>query len=206
VLAQGLRAKPISIGPVLAGQSCRRRGVLDRKKLRWWCERCGLTHDVPDYCVVAGAPARIIKSMTPVSASGVVPHNHACGREVVLALSQHVLLAPLIDRLQDCLIAWRDFLSKQVNMADLKVKKRGIVRIGRHSYGVPIFIGYTGSERKVIIAISVPLRATLRIVTEALTRGLVSYIPFRINWHLPGAHADGLPSSNGDVIMDQTYG
>jgi len=109
----------------------------------------------------------------------------------------------IVDRLQSAITWFKVFLDTQARYCLLKrLAKRGIVTRGRHSYGCIHVHWYTGSERKVRIGNFTSIARDVTVITGGTHPvDWVSTYPFRINWHLPGAREDGLPATNGDVVI-----
>ena len=113
------------------------------------------------------------------------------------------LRTQFVDLLQIPVTWFKVFLDTQARYCLLKgLIKRGIVVRGRHSYGCIHVHWYSGSERKVIIGNFTSIARDVTVITGGTHPvDWVSTYPFRINWHLPGARGDGLPSTNGDVVI-----
>ena len=83
-----------------------------------------------------------------------------------------------------------------------QMRERGLLKIGRHTYGFPEIHGYRGSERKVMIGSFCSIAQNVTIITGGIHPvDWVSTFPFRIRWGLLGACEDGMPHSNGDVVI-----
>ena len=66
----------------------------------------------------------------------------------------------------------------------------------------PEFGEYCGSERKVVIGSFCSISPEVEIITGGIhPTDWVSTFPFRIAWRMPGAFADGMPSSRGDTVI-----
>jgi acetyltransferase-like isoleucine patch superfamily enzyme len=79
---------------------------------------------------------------------------------------------------------------------------RGLLVIGRHTYGLPKIWMYRGSECKVVIGDFCSFAPGVEIIAGGVhPTNWVSTYPFRINWGMPGALRDGMPSSHGDIII-----
>ena len=80
--------------------------------------------------------------------------------------------------------------------------KKGLLSIGRYSYGCPEVDVYKGSEAKVSIGSFCSISKGVRIITGGYhPTDWVSTFPFRAKLKLPGAFSDGIPYSKGDVII-----
>jgi acetyltransferase-like isoleucine patch superfamily enzyme len=79
---------------------------------------------------------------------------------------------------------------------------RGLLQIGRHTYGHPSVHMYKGSEHKVVIGAFCSVGPGVTIITGGVHPiDWVSQFPFRVRWGMPGAYNDGMPSSRGDVVI-----
>ena len=77
---------------------------------------------------------------------------------------------------------------------------RGLVTVGRHTYGQPRIHSYAGSERAVRIGSFCSIAPDVQIVTGGIhPANWVSTYPFRIQWRMEGAYQDGMPSTRGDI-------
>jgi acetyltransferase-like isoleucine patch superfamily enzyme len=84
----------------------------------------------------------------------------------------------------------------------VQLEQQGLLRIGRHSYGRPRVDVYRGSEARVEIGAFCSIGPDVRIVTGGVhPPDRVSTFPFRVKMGLPGAYADGVPSTDGDVTI-----
>ncbi len=82
------------------------------------------------------------------------------------------------------------------------LKSRGLLEVGRHSYGVPLIRTQKGSERKIIIGNFCSISKGVVILTGGIhPLDWVSTYPFRIKWRLPGAYTDGMPTSRGEIVV-----
>ncbi|MCX5871336.1 MAG: CatB-related O-acetyltransferase [Deltaproteobacteria bacterium] len=96
-----------------------------------------------------------------------------------------------------------DFVMRQNQYYEYK-RQRGLgtLQVGKHTYGLPVIDAYKGSERKVIIGSYCSIARNVVLVTGGIHPvGWVSTYPFRYQWNLPGAFEDGMPSSNGDIVI-----
>ncbi len=83
-----------------------------------------------------------------------------------------------------------------------RLLENGTVVVGRHTYGRPRIWEYCGSERKVVIGSFCSISPEVEIITGGIhPTDWVSTFPFRIAWRMPGAFADGMPSSRGDTVI-----
>ena len=80
--------------------------------------------------------------------------------------------------------------------------ERGLLVIGRHTYGCPRIFNYHGSERKVVVGSFCSISPGVEVITGGIHRAdWVSTYPFRIKWSMKGAFEDGMPSAKGDVVI-----
>lgn len=96
-----------------------------------------------------------------------------------------------------------DFVVRQNQYYEHKRQlKAGILQMGNHTYGLPIIDAYKGSERKVIIGSYCSIAKNVVMVTGGIhPLDWVSTFPFRAKWNLPGGFEDGMPTSNGDIVI-----
>lgn len=108
-----------------------------------------------------------------------------------------------MDWLQPAVGRLYDSLGSQGRFGRFKrLKQRGIVQVGRHSYGCADVHWYTGSERRIVIGNFCSIARDVTMITGGTHPvDWVSTYPFRINWGLSGAREDGLPASNGDIVV-----
>lgn len=78
--------------------------------------------------------------------------------------------------------------------------KRGIVSVGIGSYGIPRVLTFDGCQSRLTIGpyVSITTGATIVLGGNHPTSWAALY-PFRARFQLPGAYADGMPESKGDV-------
>lgn len=83
-----------------------------------------------------------------------------------------------------------------------RLVKAGRVEIGKHTYGVPIINDYVYNESRLVVGKYCSLSETAIIMLGGQHPiNHVSQYPFRINWQLPGAGADGNPEPSNDTII-----
>ncbi len=83
-----------------------------------------------------------------------------------------------------------------------KLIKKGLLEVGRHTYGVPEIDVYKGSERNVTIGSFCSISKGVRLITGGIhQKDWVSLYPFRTTFNLPGAYIDGMPTSNGEIVI-----
>jgi acetyltransferase-like isoleucine patch superfamily enzyme len=80
----------------------------------------------------------------------------------------------------------------------------GQLKVGNHTYGKNnlIITNYRGSEANVVIGKYCSLAPNIEIITGGIhPLNWVSTYPFRISWNKTGKYEDGMPYSNGDIII-----
>lgn len=83
-----------------------------------------------------------------------------------------------------------------------QMKAKGYLEIGRHTYGLPRLDIYKGSECKIIIGNFCSIARDVVMVAGGVhPMDWVSTYPFRIQWGLPGAYEDGMPTTKGDITV-----
>ena len=85
---------------------------------------------------------------------------------------------------------------------DLILKKQLI--IGNHTYGINNLDihTYKGSESKIIIGKYCSLSKNITIITGGIHPvEWISTYPFSVNWDLNSKYKDGMPYSNGDIVI-----
>jgi acetyltransferase-like isoleucine patch superfamily enzyme len=106
----------------------------------------------------------------------------------------------LIQRIIATTVTW--LRGQETAMSHHDIVDRGLLVIGRHTYGTPRIWSYRGSERKVTIGSFCSIAPTVEIITGGIHPvDWVSSYSFRIQWKMEGAFEDGMPYSNGDVII-----
>lgn len=79
---------------------------------------------------------------------------------------------------------------------------RGLLTIGRHTYGSPRIEVFRGSESKVTIGSFCSISRGVVFVTGGVHPvHWVSTFPFRIRFGTERAYADGMPASNGPIVV-----
>jgi acetyltransferase-like isoleucine patch superfamily enzyme len=83
-----------------------------------------------------------------------------------------------------------------------ELSERGLLTMGRHTYGMPMIWSYRGSERKVVIGSFCSIAPGVQILSGGIhpTDWVASY-PFRSRWGMEGAYSDGMPQSRGEVVI-----
>jgi len=78
--------------------------------------------------------------------------------------------------------------------------RSGIVTVGKHTYGVPIVYTYKGNSSHLYIGAYTSITSGIKILLGGNhPMRWVSTFPFRAKLNMPGAYADGIPYSKGDV-------
>jgi acetyltransferase-like isoleucine patch superfamily enzyme len=78
----------------------------------------------------------------------------------------------------------------------------GLLTVGRFTYGVPNIEQYIGSETKVTIGSFCSISNDVKIIAGGIhPKNWVSLFPFRSSFGLEGAYKDGMPFSNGEVVI-----
>ena len=93
-------------------------------------------------------------------------------------------------------------LRRHSTINDLILKKQLI--IGNHTYGINNLDihTYKGSESKIIIGKYCSLSKNITVITGGNhPLEWISTYPFRANWDMSGKYEDGMPYSNGDIII-----
>jgi acetyltransferase-like isoleucine patch superfamily enzyme len=102
------------------------------------------------------------------------------------------------------LVLWLDKKQKSSVIANeySALRTKGLLEFGEHSYGTPKIHSYEGSQAKVSIGKFCSIAPNVNIITGGIHPiNNVSLFPFRIKWTLKGAFKDGIPSTNGPVII-----
>ena len=82
------------------------------------------------------------------------------------------------------------------------MSRKGLLEIGRHTYGYPTIDSYEGSEARVIIGHFCSISPGVVMITGGIHPvEWVSTFPFRTQWNLEGARAGGTPATRGDIII-----
>jgi chloramphenicol O-acetyltransferase type B len=96
-----------------------------------------------------------------------------------------------------------DFLRSQEKACALHaLQRRGLLSLGRHTYGMPAIQSYRGSEAHVTIGSFCSIAPDVQIINGGIhPKSWVSLFPFRIMWNLDGAFEDGMPENRGDIVI-----
>jgi len=88
-----------------------------------------------------------------------------------------------------------------------RLKKAGLLEIGKHTYGKIIVDAYEGSESKITIGKYCSISRDVRFINGGIHPiDWVSLYPFRIKWKMEGALADGMPASKGPIeVMNDVW-
>ena len=118
------------------------------------------------------------------------------GRKLVALTKAKVLLKKILGKIVL-------FLNRQMQSVEFDdLKKNGLLVIGPHTYGSPKVWMYRGSESKVIIGRYCSIGPGVQIIVGGIhNTSWVSTYPFRIKWKMVGAYEDGMPKTNGDIII-----
>ncbi len=82
------------------------------------------------------------------------------------------------------------------------LQRRGLLSLGRHTYGMPTIYSYRGSEVHVTIGSFCSIAPDVQIINGGIhPASWVSLFPFRIRWNLEGAFEDGMPQTRGDIVI-----
>lgn len=118
----------------------------------------------------------------------------------MIASAAHDLQGKARRRVRSIISSVSPALQKKRQFSELL--KSGQLVIGRYSYGVPDVVVYPGETERVLLGSFCSIADDVRIFVGGNHRtDWVSTFPFRIQFGLPGAHADGCPTSKGDVII-----
>lgn len=79
--------------------------------------------------------------------------------------------------------------------------RQGLVKIGRHSYGVPVVHSWPDGARLIVGNFTSIADEVHILLGGDHPTHWVSTFPLRIKLGLPGAGEDGTPSSKGDVVI-----
>ena len=96
-----------------------------------------------------------------------------------------------------------DFVIRQNQYYEYKrLCDAGTLHVGKHTYGLPMIDAYKGSEHRVFIGSYCSIAKNVVMVTGGIhPLDWVSTYPFRAQWNLSGAFEDGMPTSNGDIVI-----
>ena len=90
------------------------------------------------------------------------------------------------------------FLENDVVLENLRSK--GLLEVGKHTYGKVIVDAYEGSEEELKIGKYCSISRDVRFINGGIHPAeWVSLYPFRIKWQLEGAYSDGMPASKGPI-------
>jgi acetyltransferase-like isoleucine patch superfamily enzyme len=105
--------------------------------------------------------------------------------------------------LRRCLSRLALFVSVQLHRASCEdAADKGWLEVGRHTYGHPLIVSYQGSETRVVIGHFGSISPGVMLITGGVHPvDWVSTFPFRIQWGLKGALADGTPATRGDIVI-----
>ena len=105
--------------------------------------------------------------------------------------------------LQENIARAAEFLRNQEKARTMHaLQRRGLLSLGRHTYGMPTIHSYHGSESRITIGSFCSIAPDVRIINGGIhPKSWVSLFPFRIMWNLDGAFADGMPETRGDIVI-----
>jgi acetyltransferase-like isoleucine patch superfamily enzyme len=84
-----------------------------------------------------------------------------------------------------------------------KLKKEGLLSIGKHTYGKIIVDSIPGSETTLSIGKYCSISRNVRFITGGIHPvDWVALFPFRIKWKMEGVLEDGMPTSNGPITVN----
>ena len=79
---------------------------------------------------------------------------------------------------------------------------RGLLSIGRHTYGSPRFEMFRGSEAPITIGAFCSISRGVVFMSGGIhPLDWVSLFPFRIRFGLDGAYEDGMPTTSGPIVV-----
>jgi len=97
---------------------------------------------------------------------------------------------------------YRRIRAMENGMKNQALAKQGLLQIGRHTYGRPIIHSYKGSEALVTIGAFCSISPGVVFVTGGIhPMDWVSLYPFRALFNLDGKFSDGMPTTNGNIIV-----
>lgn len=106
-------------------------------------------------------------------------------------------------RIQNLLKSTYLLLRQQHDFSEYKrLLSDGILTVGRGTYGIPRIDTYRGSPCTVTIGSYCSIAPDVLIIAGGIhPPRWVSTYPFRAQFKMDGAHADGMPSSKGDITV-----
>jgi acetyltransferase-like isoleucine patch superfamily enzyme len=95
------------------------------------------------------------------------------------------------------------FVGRQAQFSEIHdLLERGLLVIGRHTYGLPKVWMYMGSECKVVVGAFCSIAPGVQIIAGGgHPASRVSTFPFRIRWRMAGVYEDGMPETRGDIVI-----
>jgi acetyltransferase-like isoleucine patch superfamily enzyme len=105
--------------------------------------------------------------------------------------------------LQEKIARLSELLRSQETARTLRaLERRGLLSLGRHTYGMPRIHSYAGSEARISIGSFCSVAPDVQIINGGIhPKSWVSLFPFRIMWNLEGAHEDGMPETRGEIVI-----
>jgi virginiamycin A acetyltransferase len=112
-------------------------------------------------------------------------------------------------------MSFRRFINKKVflylakKMRDVEFQltreeliSNGLLEIGEETYGRVNVLRNKGSDAKIKIGKYCSIATNVTFITGGIHPiDWVSLFPFRINWQLENAYSDGMPSTNGTILI-----
>ena len=84
-----------------------------------------------------------------------------------------------------------------------KLRRKGLLEVGKHTYGRVIVDAYEGSEEELKIGKYCSISRDVRFINGGIhPLDWVSLYPFRIKWKMKGALEDGTPASKGPIHVE----
>jgi len=82
------------------------------------------------------------------------------------------------------------------------LRRKGLLQIGRHTYGTPIIHRYFGSDALVKIGAFCSISPGVVFITGGIhPTDWVSLYPFRVKYNMSDKFSDGMPTTHGDIIV-----
>lgn len=93
------------------------------------------------------------------------------------------------------------------NLVLERLRKEGLLKVGKHTYGKIVVDTYEGSESKITIGKYCSISSDVRFINGGIHPvDWVSLYPFRIRWNQEGAYKDGMPTTKGPIhIMNDVW-
>lgn len=95
---------------------------------------------------------------------------------------------------------WLRFLENDLVLQ--KLIGKGLLEVGKHTYGKIVVDTYEGSEEKLEIGKYCSIAKDVRFINGGIhPANWVALYPFRIKWKMKGALEDGMPTSKGPITV-----